>query len=314
MTPFICAAEVWLPSPDGTCLALGGGLFGSATAFAETSRAMRFGRGEGLPGQAWAQGRPILLKDFEGGLFLRADAARQAGFACAVALPCFTDGVLLAVLVLFGAQAADEGDGIGVLELWRNDPRLSTDMTLVDGYYGRSAPAFEEISRDTYLPRGQGLPGVAWQRDEFIVMPELGASTRFLRSEQASDAGISRAVALPCASQGHAHHVLTVLSGGHTAVARGVERWVLDPAAPFIRRVGAGAPDAAQDGGAQVDLTTSRAGMGDAMRSGLPILLSGLAPSEGPMGASAQGYGAHGAVCIPVLVEDRVSEFAVFYL
>ena len=53
---------------------------------------------------------------------------------------------LKAVLVLFcgGEQRED-----GAIELWRNDPADSKDMTLDDGYYGTTADAFEFMSRRT---------------------------------------------------------------------------------------------------------------------------------------------------------------------
>ena len=76
MNTFIRATEVWLPSADRTLLEFGGGLFGGATHFAAISRQMCFGRGEGLPGQAWDEGRPILLKQFEGSNYRRTAAAK----------------------------------------------------------------------------------------------------------------------------------------------------------------------------------------------------------------------------------------------
>jgi len=71
---FIKAAEVWLPSNDGTLLEFGSGAFGAARRFAAISREMCFGRGEGLPGRAWDEGRPILLPRFEGSNFRRNSA------------------------------------------------------------------------------------------------------------------------------------------------------------------------------------------------------------------------------------------------
>ncbi len=64
-------------------------------------------------------------------------SAKQAGLICAVAMPLYVDARIRAVVVLFCG----------------ND--------LVDGYYGSMVDAFARDSRDTCLPRGSGLPGLA---------------------------------------------------------------------------------------------------------------------------------------------------------
>jgi hypothetical protein len=71
---FIRASEVWVPSADRTMLEFGGGLYGKATRFGALSRNLCFGRGEGLPGQAWEQGRPLVLRTRN--LEIRADDPR----------------------------------------------------------------------------------------------------------------------------------------------------------------------------------------------------------------------------------------------
>ena len=83
MKTLIQAAEVWVPDADGHLLEFGSGLYGGLVEFGAISRQMCFGRGEGLPGRAWDEGRPVLLKDLQGGYFQRAAAARRAGLACA---------------------------------------------------------------------------------------------------------------------------------------------------------------------------------------------------------------------------------------
>jgi len=56
---FIQASEVWVP--DGDKLVLGKGNYGDLAEFAAVSGAESFARGEGLPGKAWAEGRPVVL-------------------------------------------------------------------------------------------------------------------------------------------------------------------------------------------------------------------------------------------------------------
>jgi len=116
MNTLIRAAEIWVPDADGYLLEFGEGAYGDAIEFASTSRALCFGRGEGLPGRVWEEGRPILLEDLAHGYFRRAKAAAHAGYHAAVGLPFYEAGSaerIAAVVVLFfgdvaAAQAAVE--------------------------------------------------------------------------------------------------------------------------------------------------------------------------------------------------------------
>ena len=60
-----------------------------------------FGRGEGLPGQAWEQGRPLVLKIFENSYFRRTAAAHAEGITCGIAVPIYAGDFLTSVLVIF---------------------------------------------------------------------------------------------------------------------------------------------------------------------------------------------------------------------
>lgn len=302
MKPFIRATEIWLPTQDHTLLEYGGGLFGPALDFAATSSGMCFGRAEGLPGQAWDVGHPVLLKQFEAAQFQRTAAAKLAGLTCAVAIPFFLDDQLTAVLVFFGGE---DDASAGAIELWRNDPRITSDMTLADGYYGGTPEGFEALSRETFLPRGTGLPGLAWQRQEAVVMADLGPQTRFLRGDAASDAGIERGLALPCCSQTHAAYVLTLLSGKEAPIARRIERWVPDASRQSLSLAG-GYDEQGQalvPGSATLALSATVADhhipLQQAFLSGAPALHAGQ--------ASGTDRG-HDVVAVPVIADGQVTE------
>ena len=223
MKTFVRVAEVWVPSADGSLLELSDGLFDTAPAFGALSRRMCFGRSEGLPGRAWDEGRPLLLNRFEGSYFRRTTAAQAAGLHAAIALPVFVHQRLTSVVVLMCGESAEH---VGAIELWHNNPRITTDLRLADGYFGSTEPALETLTRDGSLPRGAGLPGLAWQRDAAVFMDQLAEAPRFLRKEQAAQAGIVRGLALPCATRGsNDHWVLTLLSSAKTPIARRVESW-----------------------------------------------------------------------------------------
>jgi hypothetical protein len=227
MNTFIRASEVWVPSADRTMLEFGGGLYGSATRFAALSRGLCFGRGEGLPGQAWEQGRPLVLKTFDNSYFRRTAAAHAEGITCGIAVPIYAGDFLTSVLVIF---CGDDAAHAGAIELWRNDPAVSSDMTLDDGYYGTTADTFEFMSRRTSFRRGSGLPGLAWQSGLPVFFEDLGKSARFLRADTAQKVGINRGFAIPCPIRGNEHYVLAFLSALNTPIARRFEVWKPDPA------------------------------------------------------------------------------------
>ncbi len=54
---FIEVSEVWVPESDR--LVLAAGTYGSLENFASVSGSENFAKGEGLPGKAWAEARPI---------------------------------------------------------------------------------------------------------------------------------------------------------------------------------------------------------------------------------------------------------------
>lgn len=219
---FIRVIEYWVPSGDGHTLEFGGGLFGTARRFAAITRPLCFGKGEGLPGQVWESGRPIILKELDGNYFRRADAARAEGLTCGIAIPVFKGDKLSAVMVIF---CGDDNDHAGAIELWANHPRESRDMTLVDGYYGTTGDTFELISRSTSFRIGNGLPGMAWQQQVPVFLPDLGKGAGFIRADSAVRVGINRGFAFPCSTLDGSNFVLAFLSALATPIARAVEVW-----------------------------------------------------------------------------------------
>ena len=89
---FIRIVETWVPNTNGSLLEFGGGIFGKAASFAAITRRLCFGRGEGLPGQAWDQGQPVMLRQFQGSYFHRIASADDEGLTCGIAVPTFIAG------------------------------------------------------------------------------------------------------------------------------------------------------------------------------------------------------------------------------
>jgi hypothetical protein len=312
MNTFIRVAEVWVPSEDGSLLELADGLFDAAPAFGAASRAMCFGRAEGLPGNAWEEGRPLLLSRLEGSYFRRTSAARAAGLTCAMALPIFVGERLTSVVVLLCGGGETQ---VGAIELWRNDSRVESDLRLSDGWFGATDPGLEALSRDSFLPRGQGLPGLAWQREAAVFIENIGASRHFLRAQTAASAGIVRGLALPCSTRTHQTWVVSLLSAPQSPIARRIESWLPDASGAALQRAfgfceaaGTLAADAASAAPAD-----ALGPIGLAWTSAVAQVAQGEAAASKPWSQHWPAAGLRSVLALPLIADDRVSEVVALY-
>lgn len=213
---FIEVTEIW--TPDGDTLVHAGGDYSGLAAFEEASRRESFAKGEGLPGKAWAEGRPVVLKGFDGSYFKRTEAAHEAGLTSAVAIPVFDGEALKSVLVVL---CGDDDNRTGAIEVWHEKDDV---LMLDDGYYG-AAKHFEWVSQHTHFPKGQGLPGGVWSSETPMLFRDLGSGYRFIRSDSAGKAGLTTGLGLPIPVPGGITYVLTLLSARGTPIARRFEIW-----------------------------------------------------------------------------------------
>jgi hypothetical protein len=311
MKSFIRAIEVWVPSRDRQTLEFGAALYGNATHMAAGSRSLVFGRGEGLPGQAWEQQRPLVLKQLEGSYFRRARAARADGLTCGMAVPVFAGDFLSAVLLMF---CGDDAEHAGAIELWHNDPRLNSDMALEDGYYGSTGDAFEMSSRRTLFRRGTGLPGMAWESDAPVFIEDLGKSARFLRADSATRVGINRGFAIPCPVPGDEHYVMAFLSALGTPIARRVETWKPDAAREHLHLDGGFCEYAGLlAAGARPALERGQGTIGGLLLTGIPGVSAEAAGEPGGVGAAAAAAGLSSLVAMPVVRHGRLVAAVAWY-
>lgn len=213
---FISVSEIWVPNGDQ--LELAAGNYGTLSDFEEASRQTSFSKGEGLPGKAWAEARPVVLKEFDGSYFKRTEEARTAGLTSAVAVPVFDGEVLKAVLVVL---CADDEERMGAVEVWAENNGM---LILEDGYYG-AAKHFEWVSQHTHFPRGQGLPGGVWASETPMLMRDLGSGYRFVRADSAGRAGLTNGIGIPVPTPSETTYVLTLLSARGTPIANRFEIW-----------------------------------------------------------------------------------------
>ncbi len=305
MKTFIRAIETWVPSADRTTLAHGGGWYGAAPAFGALSSKVCFGYGEGLPGQAWQQGHPIVLRQFEGSYFKRTDAAHAAGLTCAIAIPLLAGDFLMAVVVMF---CGDDASHAGAIELWHNDPAQSADMNLADAYYGSTSEAFEYIARHLSFRRGTGLPGIVWDTGMPVFIDDLGRGQRFLRAASATKVGINRGLGLPCAHSGTGTWVLAFLSALGTPLARRIEVWLPDPERSVLQCVAGhcevlGKLPVAVD---QAPIARGASTLGLAMATGIPGFSHHAGDEPGALGESALAADLQVLLAMPLLRDGRL--------
>ncbi len=306
---FIRVTEVWTPDADGV-LRLSSGVYGALHDFAAVSGKESFEIGEGLPGKAWAERRPVVLKGFAGSYFKRTDAAHAAGLTAAVALHVFADETLKGVVVfLFG----DDEAHIGAVEVWSAPSRLGA-LSLEDGYFG-AARHFEWISRHTQFPSGQGLPGSALKTGGAVLFRDLGAGYRFIRAESAADAGLTTGLGLPAPSTNADHYVVTLLSARGTPIARRFEIWSAAPdgTLTFLDGLDAAGETAFQPGEAPT-FAPGAGAIGQVAETGVPLAADGLEPATaGPGEAGAVRAGLTAIVALPIHRDGRLAQVAAWY-
>ncbi len=313
---FIRVVEVWVPDAEGALLVLGSAWYGAAKRFGLHSQQMCFGRGEGLPGQAWEAGHPIVLKQFEGSAFRRTQAAHAEGLTCGIAMPIFNGAALNAVVLIFCGDSPDpEQAQAGAIELWCNTAGTSKDLLLQDGYYGATADVFEFISRRTAFRKGTGLPGLAWESGLPVFMPDLGKGGRFLRADSAQKVGINRGFAIPCATAGSDHYVMAFLSALATPLVRRFESWLPDAGGKhLLRHEGFCESAGPLDAGTEPDQVDKGQGVvGRAWASALPLVSLKASSEPGGVGQGARAAGLGTVVALPVLQNGQVVAVVAWY-
>jgi len=214
---FVRAVEVWIP--DGDLLQVHSGAYGHLAQFERASAELVLRRGQGLPGAAWASGRPEVWQQLSPP-FLRSESARASGLEAAVALPFFRGHEMAAVVLFFcGTRAQTDG----CIEVW--EPAANGKLGLLDGYYG-GLRKFEEQSRPLHFERGQGLPGAVLQRGSPCIVDDLGSSDVFVRAHAARESGVQSGLGIPLFLGSQVAQVVLFLSAESSPLARAFEVWL----------------------------------------------------------------------------------------
>lgn len=313
MKTFIRVVELWVPDRTRTRLEFGGSLCSAEfSEFRALSENTLFAYDEGLPGKAWAAGHPIVLTKLSDSYFKRPDEAREAGLTCGVALPVFVGEFLTAVMVLF---CGDDEKHVGAVELWHNDPSVSHEMALVDGYYG-TADMFEFNSRHTRFPRGFGLPGRTWKAGMPLIIKDLHNSKRFLRWEEASEIGINCGVGIPYKTASDQTWVMTFLSAQATPIAERFEIWVPNEAQnALVFQSGDCSRNTDLDAlYAAKTIGKGEGPIGGVWATGMPAINENLKHDDSTAGSLARLSGLNQIVALPVIENAQLKAVLAWYL
>jgi hypothetical protein len=308
---FIKVTEIWVPDGDERFLRLESGIYGEHECFREAAKLCRFKKGEGLPGQAWAEQRPVILRDFSEGGFRRADEAQAAGLTCGVALPVFCARKLVAVVIFFCGGGEAE---FGAIEVWRQSERFVDSLVLEDGHYG-SLEALDELSRGIAFRRGDGLPGVVWEVERPCIMANIGENGAFFRSSVARRSRLSSALGIPCSFGGDEISVLCLLSARTLPIARRYEIWVPVTEGRLLRRAFA-VNDGEADDGAESPAARVAPGegpIGRVWKNGIPLVCGNMSDETSVPVEKAVATGLSRMVALATYKGTDVSAIVAWY-
>jgi hypothetical protein len=307
---FIKVTEIWGPDSSGENLRLRAGAYGNCAAFQKAANQSVFAVGEGLPGQAWAARKPVIWTDLQVPAFHRNVAALADGLTTGVALPIFTDRVLVAVVVFFcGTSVAAHG----AIEVWSRLAGELDALRLEAGYYG-GLPDMEQISRGLEFRMGQGLPGVVWEVERPCVMSEIGVSGAFFRAAAARKGRLTSALGIPCSFGQEDMSVLCLLSSSACPIARRYEIWVPAKEEDRLRQAFAvGDGDQWSEHDAMVRLARGEGVLGRVWETGQPVACEDFTGDESAPIVKARESGLGRVVSLPTFRGGAVAAIVAWY-
>lgn len=217
---FIEVVEIWQPTADGSALRISAGHYGQCGPFGDASHGTEFKRGQGLPGQVWATGRPVVLQGLVGGLFERVVLAADAGLGAGVGIPIIVEGELKAVVLMLLSVRRDVS---GVVEVWERLPAVQR-LSLRGGFHG-ALTRFAQDSQGVQLEQGRGLPGLCWSAAMPIIVEDVGRWPEFVRRVPAEADQVTSGIGIPHFVDGQLSDVVTFFGTRQLDLARRIEVW-----------------------------------------------------------------------------------------
>jgi len=217
---FIQVVEVWVP--DQRVLRHHSGAYGTHSQFARHSVTTCFGRGEGLPGAAWASGRVVVWQDLRNRL-VSGQPAQAYGPDAGIAVPIYCGEALTSVLTIYCGNRTRAG---GCIEVWEVQDQAR--LVHAGAYYGPLDEELREQSQAMHFGCGVGLPGLTWQSGLPFLMDDLPSKKTFARWPLAERCGLSTGLGIPLYRGGDLSQVLVMLSAQACPIARAFEVWTPD--------------------------------------------------------------------------------------
>lgn len=308
---FIKVTEVWTLDRTRSHLEWMSGIYGDLDAFRKGSQEERFALGEGLPGKAWATGRPVILKEFNDENFKRTKIAKEAGLSCGMAIPVLIGEVVTGVVVFLCGER--EG-GLGALEAWRASPDRPYDLRLVDGYYGELED-FAFISSKTQFRKGFGLPGLVWGSGLPALQKDLKSTGVFARSLHADRADITMAMGFPVRCKDDEADIVCMLSSKLMPIASRYEVWIpgKDGKAMSIQAATCSKRETHLEELADVEIQKGQGNIGMCWLTGTPRIVNELDRDFSLPSISAFDLGMRHSVSIPTAIDGEVKAVVAWY-
>lgn len=312
MQTFIRVIEIWTPSVNGAFLEFNSGCYGDLKQFAQDSMQSKFACGEGLPGRAWQEKRPVVLKEFDKNSFLRTESAQKVDLTSAIAIPVFSGTHLKAVIVFL---CGDISQPSGAVEVWSDDGL--SGLALIDGYYG-DMERFQWLSQRLKFPKGRGLPGTVWESRSPVIMGDLANSNSFLRANAAAEKGITTSIAIPvnsCEDIEDIGSVVTFLSSKSTPIAKRFEIWKPDPSGEFLQFEAGIIQDnpMVESPNPKRCILQGKGVIGEVLKTGIPIISSELDSDSLPEITSTNVDDFTSLLAFPVYYQDQLNSVVAFY-
>ena len=149
------AIEVW-QTDNGQALYVSDGYYGTLDHFADISRTLSLAKGEGLPGLAWASGRPVLIENIAAAQgFKRAEEAEHAGITTGLAIPVNGKGRQAYVMTFLSAKATPISKRI---QIWQPQG----DQLICQTGHSKRNNELAEIFETLPIAKGAGALGRVW--------------------------------------------------------------------------------------------------------------------------------------------------------
>ena len=305
------AVETWTLDDRGERLTWRSGAYGELDAFRAASVDESFACGEGLPGAAWETRGPVVMHHLSAGVFKRAAAAREAGLAAGIALPCFRGDQLQGVVVFL---CDDGANAQGAFEVWSRNHR--EELGLTDSYYA-NLERFGVISQHVKFPRGSGLPGETWESHFPLLVSNLGRSKAFMRAAGAKADGLATGLGVPVMRTAlELDSVVVLLSSARTPLARAIEVWGRDAEQDELRICQAdyGSLSELADASRSLRCASGEGLAGRAWQSGAPEATESAEEFESARAHLLVQHGLTTAVSVPAYVGSEMTSVVVMYL